>query len=105
MYCVYIVTSYKQNIVKYTFKKANQIDILVEFLFGVYSAVLIIKILTKKTLFRSASYNILSTGNQTAISRDKVTKSYDNSDEDDSWDKMFDDDGDCLDPNSLKEVF
>jgi len=88
VYCVYIVTSYKQNIVKYTFKKANQIDILVEFL-----------------LFRSASYNILSTGNQTAISRDKVTKSYDNSDEDDSWDKMFDDDGDCLDPNSLKEVF
>jgi uncharacterized membrane protein YccF (DUF307 family) len=78
---------------------------LVEFLFGVYSAVLIIKILTKKTLFRSASYNILSTGNQTAISRDKVTKSSDNSDEDDSWDKMFDDDGDCLDPNSLKEVF
>jgi hypothetical protein len=56
-------------------------------------------------IFPEDSCWLQSTGNQTAISRDKVTKSSDNSDEDDSWDKMFDDDGDCLDPNSLKEVF
>lgn len=34
----------------------------------------------------------------------KGEKTSDHSEEEESWDKMFDDDGECLDPHALDEV-
>lgn len=38
------------------------------------------------------------------ITKDNNGKTSDHSEEEDSWDKMFDDDGECLDPNAMEEV-